>query len=363
MTWLDNPIAHLWGPYFLVLYAMVFGLLLVLNWWHHKRIDRSMEFGDLPIPKEINPYQIAYLRGGFPEVLRLATVDLYQRGVIVEGESSSLRSQQLHLLPDANLVDLDPPLRLAADFYRTPRKPTELLTSGLTIGFAASIKTWDRWIVSKRLHHSAWSRGSHLALRYILLTAFALLGLYKVISSVLSEAQARPNHLWHERAFADTVGHLFFSNHAEALTAAHRIGKPDVLFFGVITVALVCTGVLLATARLDRFTERGRRFIDNLQTAFADLKRPKCVDSTPSLASQPAEETDYTMPVLAMGLFGVAALQGGPLNLMYEHYAKAADAGSSCGVGCGSSGGGCGDGGGGGGGCGGGGCGGCGCGG
>ncbi len=31
MTWLDNPIAHLWGPYFLALYAMVLAIMLAIE--------------------------------------------------------------------------------------------------------------------------------------------------------------------------------------------------------------------------------------------------------------------------------------------------------------------------------------------
>lgn len=77
MTWLDNPIAHLWGPYFLALYAMVLAIMLAPILWYRRRADQSMELGDLPIPLKIDPYQLAYLRGGLLEVLRLATVDLY----------------------------------------------------------------------------------------------------------------------------------------------------------------------------------------------------------------------------------------------------------------------------------------------
>ncbi len=356
MTWLNNPIAQMWGPYFLVLYALVFAVLFALIRWHRRRVDQSMELGDLPMPSKIDPYPIAYLRGGLSEVSRLATVDLYQRGLIAESTPDSSGAKRLHLLPEADLTDLDPLLRAVAIFYRTPHKPTELLKTGPMSGFNEKIAIWDRWIENERLHHSKSAKTSHHALQTFVLAGYLALGIYKIL------ATPREGGIHDERyelAFAHTIEYLYSLPHAEALAAAHTMGQYHILFFGVgIGIALGLIG-LNTDARLPRCTDRGRRFIDNLQTAFASLKRPQSVASATSDASQPVEETDDA--VLAMGVFGVAALQGGPLDMMFEHYAKSADAGSACGGGCGSScgsgDGGSGDGGSGCGGCGGGGCG------
>jgi len=336
MTWLDNPIARMWGPYFLALYAMVLAVMLALILWHRRRADQSMELGDLPIPLKIDPYQFAYLRGGLLEVLRLATVDLYQRGLIVDSMPDSSGAKRLHLLPEANLADLDQSLQAVASFYRTPRKPTELLESDLSVAFREKTTRWERWIESERLHHSADARGHHSELQSVMLVVCLMLGACMLaFAHVNANAKTWPNDERNEAAFRYTLGH------------------PSVLLLIAAIMAFYAAILVGSAARLPHLTERGRRFINHLQAAFARLKRPQSVASATSNVSPTDEEPDYAVPVLAMGLFGVAALQGGPLDVLFEQYEKSTEAGSACGVGCGSS---CGSGDGGGG-CGGGGCG------
>jgi len=308
MTWLDNPIAQMWGPSVLVPCAVVMAILLALSLWLRRYIDESMRLGDLPIPSRIDPYQFAYLRGGIAEVLRLATVDLYQRGLIVDFKPDSPSGKQLHLVPKANLADVDPSLRAVADFYRTPRQPTDLLRSGRKVGFEEKITRWDRWIESEQLYHSTDAQTYHSVSQFVLLVVYLLLGNYILVST-------------------------------DPMTTALLV------MCGVMTIgAVILVGTIM---QLPRFTKRGRRFIDNVQTAFVILKRPQSVTLTSSDASQPAEKTEDAVPILAMGLFGVTALQGGPLDMLFEQYAKSTEAGSACGVGCGSGdgGGGCGGGG------------------
>ena len=339
MTWLDNPIAHLWGPYFLALYAMVLAIMLAPILWYRRRADQSMELGDLPIPLKIDPYQLAYLRGGLLEVLRLATVDLYQRGLIVDSLPDSSGAKRLHLLPEANLADLDRSLQAVASFYRTPRKPTELLEADLSVAFSEKTARWEQWIESERLHHSADARVHHRTLQSVMLAICFALGTCMLVSApVIANAKTWSNNERDELAFEYMLEH------------------PSVLLLMGGLMTFSAASLVISTTQLPQLTGRGRRFINNLQTAFARLRRTQSVASATSNVSPTDEEPDYAVPVLAMGLFGVAALQGGPLDILFEQYEKSTEAGSACGVGCGSS---CGsgDGGGGCGGCGGGGCG------
>lgn len=320
MAWIfNNPIAGMWGPYFLVFFAAVFVVLFGFTCWHRGRVDESREMGEMPIPPEPDPYQIAYLRGGVGEVLRLAAVDLFHRGLLVEKKTGWFGAKRLELKKKAP-PRLPPPVRDVAEFYRTPRKPGEMLESS----FVESIKSrhcaaWESWVMKERLRHSEDARSSHRAFQAVMIAAFFSLGLYKLVAAVF--------------AGRDNVGFLLFG-------------------------LLAGSAILAIFGSLPRFTRRGRRFVENLQTAYSDLKTPQHdISWTTDRDQHPSPA--YAVPVMAMGVFGIAALQGTPWDAMYHHYAQSAGTGSACGMGIDvGDAGGCGGGGGGGGGCGG--CGGCG---
>ncbi len=73
MQWLiENPIGSMRGPYFLLLYGNRLCRHLALAFWHRQKLDSSNRETPLEVPPNPDPYQLAYLRGGVAEVLRLA---------------------------------------------------------------------------------------------------------------------------------------------------------------------------------------------------------------------------------------------------------------------------------------------------
>src|SRR4051794_20624292 len=86
MDWLfHNAIADLRGPQFLLFYALV---ITVTICWAKYAVNKQDLTGNLPpapIPATIDPYELAYLRAGEHEVLRLALVSLIQRGYLRRG--------------------------------------------------------------------------------------------------------------------------------------------------------------------------------------------------------------------------------------------------------------------------------------
>ena len=83
MNWLlHNAVADLYGPYFLVFYAIAIGVVVVVCYKSVRDVDKT---GDMDLPTvsaKIDPYEIAYLRGAENEVARVAIASLIQRGVL-----------------------------------------------------------------------------------------------------------------------------------------------------------------------------------------------------------------------------------------------------------------------------------------
>ena len=81
--WLvQNPIANMPGPWFLVLFVTAVVCSLIAAALVIRLADTTRDREDLPIVEQPDPYLMGQLRGGTPEVTRLAVFDLIQRGVV-----------------------------------------------------------------------------------------------------------------------------------------------------------------------------------------------------------------------------------------------------------------------------------------
>lgn len=79
---LDNPLASMYGPYFLVFYIGFIFILLLVFGSVRNRIDQTDKLALPPIPPNIDPYEIAFMRGGTNEVARSVIFALMQKGLI-----------------------------------------------------------------------------------------------------------------------------------------------------------------------------------------------------------------------------------------------------------------------------------------
>jgi uncharacterized protein (TIGR04222 family) len=97
-------------------------------------LDRTGRLDTPPMPDAPDPYQIAYLRGGEAEVLRLTLFDLIHRGHLEMHETKRLASSQLRLQRsetaprDDTLSDIE---RRLLEFFRISRSPNELNRSDI----------------------------------------------------------------------------------------------------------------------------------------------------------------------------------------------------------------------------------------
>ena len=81
MNWFtDNPIANLRGPEFLLVYIVLIVCVAMVMWHWLRSQDASQSLPPTSFPEEIDPMEVAYLRGRQPELARVLVLRLVQRG-------------------------------------------------------------------------------------------------------------------------------------------------------------------------------------------------------------------------------------------------------------------------------------------
>lgn len=345
--WFSDPIGSMNGPTFLVFYtALVIAGVMAVRWRVVSGNDEANLRPALRMPKTIDPYQVAFLRGGDSEVLRVAMVDLVDRGVINRIETTCggiVKVKLTKWVTDQDRIQgerFTEIQKYLIERFRTEQDATSIFEKTEMSKVRRMMDEYREWVRSEQLLNDHSNRYSVGSMAWKMIVGLELLGLYKLIAAL-----------------------------------SHR--QFNVMFL-VFHMALVIPLLFSAIAYRKRLTKRGKQFLKDVQSSYRSLRSLKVVESQKRrdvriLAS------GSTAPLLAMGVFGVSALQGSSLDPMYQSYQRSVaniggcgaisgGCGSGCGASvigmasCGSAGGGCGGAGAGcgGGGCGGGGCGGCG---
>src|SRR5262245_24715235 len=79
---IDNPLATMYGPYFLIFFGFIIFFAVIILALVKNQFDRTDKFAVPSIPNNLDPYEIAYLRGGTNEVARSVIFSLLQKGFI-----------------------------------------------------------------------------------------------------------------------------------------------------------------------------------------------------------------------------------------------------------------------------------------
>jgi uncharacterized protein (TIGR04222 family) len=300
----DNPLANLYGPYFLIFYVFFIICTIIGYRVLRARIDKTALYAIPPIPVNPDPFEIAYLRGGANELARAVVFSLNQKNLLqfTNDEKTS------HILPteiEFEKRDLKPIERTALEWFGTTRETKELFAQ--TDGLAAALKPYCDTFQS-RLEMQNFLPGAEITRRNnrLALKAFLIfggLGAYKIVAAILG-------------------------------------GYWNVI--GIVVITIVGLFVLGIAARMPRLTMLGKAYLERLQLAFERIKpsnhNPLSVQQAPVPSATFAAVDPF---LLSVGVFGGAALA----ETIYSDYNRAferahnqsATGSGGCGSSCGSS--------------------------
>ncbi|HTR38540.1 MAG TPA: TIGR04222 domain-containing membrane protein [Bryobacteraceae bacterium] len=278
------------GPEFLVFYialgAVVLFILYLLRYAGQPSDPPQMDLSD--------PYQIAYLRGGQNEVLRVATVSLIDRGFL---QASGTKVSAVRERPPSMLR-----LPLEQHLCNFFAQPAEAVLVFKAREFDRDTKAYERSLAQLDLVPGLSTKSAQ-TLR--LVVAIAGMWAVAIIKILVALARGRTN-----------IGFLFVLAIAFAVVA-FKVAKP-------------------------RLTRRGAAMVASLRTLFTGLK------DRASLFTPGADASDVLMLAAVFGVAAMPAAVFPHVRTLYPRAAKSASSGcgsscgSSCGSGCG--GGGCGGG-------------------
>lgn len=318
---LDNPLATMYGPLFLGVYAVLIVVSIVSVAVYRSQADKTEQLSPPAIPPQFDAFEIAYLRGGINELARAVIFSLMKRGLIeVSGDKSSgmLRSTDAPMPGDLSAIEKD-----ALGWVGGSREVKEVFNakSGLvkqleSRGYHYQYSLEERNLLPGEDIQNAIKRIGHIAAFTV-----AAVGGYKILTAV-----------------------------------AH--GNFNIFF--TILLGVIGLGVIFAVSRPPRITKLGKAYLKRLQLAFEDIRNPTLAEkigTVPTLAGAQGGYAAVDPLMLSVGIFGTGVLAGTAFSGYNDAFHRSQQNGggtSGCGSACGSCSSSGGDGGGGCGGCGGG---------
>jgi uncharacterized protein (TIGR04222 family) len=349
MSWLvHNAVADMYGPYFLAFYATVIAAVIVACTITIRSVDRTRSLEPPEIPAKLDPYEIAYLRGGENEVTRVAIASLIHRGLLEVIEQRTFLTKAKTMSP-LRCGGSSGPTALTTFLKKTKkidrgRKP---LANELR-PIEACVLKWSGFPAQPR-------------------SIFAAGGIPTLLEEACfqyEEALTETNLLAPKEMKA--VGMLLWLIGSALILGLGGYKLWVALVKGHSTVAFLCILGLLGLvvlavvclALLPRVSQLGKAYLERLELAYGRLKDPFKVGGDLDLASDIAGETGnrekaqaaraYSDGLSLLGVFGIEALFFTPLSELCVMFARGSSSGGGCGGACGGgggcSGGGCGGG-------------------
>lgn len=294
------------GPEFLLFYsALILVAFLGLRWFNRWRDPRAGEALP-PVPSPADPYELAWLRGGAPEAIRLAVYDLIQAGhleTVRDHDGTNRGSARLLAKSQSEPAALAPLARVVLRACSAPRRPADLMRGELAEGVDAACAHW-------RLAHEE-------------------------AGLLLSSSQRTNGWLLVILSMAALVGITL-----ARIDYAYAHGHSNILFLILLTGFALVIAWSGRPAR--RLTVRGMSYLQRLRSALAPtaMATPRS-DAVPTadLAGDqaPAWSPMASAALVPIALYGMEAMSGSERGEMRQLFPQAARQGSGdSGGGCGS---------------------------
>jgi len=176
--WLtDNAIANMRGVDFLLLYVPVIVVAMFSGWLFIRSADTTGEEAPLPLPSNPDPYELAYLRGGVPEVVRLAAFKLIQAHCLVSGGADLKLAQVEGAAEPPGMSDIE---RLVYKELATPQK-MRALCKRLASEFKQCCDPMSQRLYNDRMLSVRTVVSRARLVRAVLLSGIIILGGYKLV--------------------------------------------------------------------------------------------------------------------------------------------------------------------------------------
>lgn len=301
---LDNPLAAMYGPYFLIFYGFFITFTLITLGIIKTRIDKTDEIGLPPIPAQIDPYEIAYMRGGTNEVARSVIFSLMQKGFLeINREGSKTYLSRTNNQTDA--TRLLPIEQLALEWVKTRQETKRVFEgNGLTTQLRTYGLSYQARLEQQQLLVGDELKSQMSRWKWIAVAAIFGLGAYKI--------------------FASLVYGIYN-------------------FIGLIVMGVIGLVIALSIANLPRITKLGKAYLERLQLAFDSLKYEAQKNYIPSNEPRPVQQTTFAGVdplLLSVGVFGGGILAGTMFDEYNQTFQRAQNQSAnsgSCGSACGSS--------------------------
>lgn len=294
----DNPLANMYGPTFLFLYAVLIAISAVGFYFLKQNLDWTAKMPLPQIPSDPDPYEIAYLRGGENEFARSVIFSLVQKGFLeIVNDSKTSYIQLVRMQP--NWTTLSQMERNVLGWFQETREVKHVFEP---YGFVENLKPYSGTFEQK-LQSGYLLTPSDVAMKTKLLGlllggSVLLLGAYKLVAAIFH-------------------------------------GRYNIIF--LIILSAIAFFVFATIAKTPRLSSLGKQYLARMQNAFERLKMQVQQSGIPQNVPRAAMASVDPF-LLTVGLFGVGALSG----TMYTEYEKAfhrssAAGGSGCGSSCGAS--------------------------
>ena len=302
---LDNPLATMYGPIFLIVYGLVtfaaLSSLVILK----SELDKTDKLSPPAIPPQPDPFEIAYLRGGINEMARSVIFSLVHKDFV-----------------EVSIDDKNGKIKRAAN-TADPRRLNQIEQTTL------------RWIGNERLASDVFN---------------SYFGLTKQLEQ---HAQVYQDQLERRQLLTPQENkHRIKKSSLSAAALIGGLGAFKVLaaiafgnFNFVFTIILAVVGVAIAVyvGRLPRLTKLGVLYLDRLSLAFDSLKLTSQAPYIRTSETRVIPEASFAGVdplLLSVGVFGTGILVGTIFDEYNNAFRRAQHqqaGGSGCGSACGSS--------------------------
>ncbi len=305
---IDNPLTNLAGPSFLVLFITFIVLVLVAQGLMKSYLDRSDQLPIPAIPPEIDPYEVAYLRGGPNELARSLIFSLVQKE-LVEFEELDSVSRIKKTEASAENVRLATVENIAYSWIGGGREAGTVFDT--KIGLVKQIEQYThKYDIDLANRQFLMSEDlSAKAKRYALIAAGMIVsvGAFKVVTAIM-------------------------------------LGSYNVIFAIILTI--IAFFIAMTMGKMPKVTKLGKQYLDRLNLAFSDLKyrsQAPYIGDNPRPAIAEGGFAGVDPLLLSVGIFGTGILAGTAFAGYNDTFARAQQqqqsgwSGSNCGSACGSS--------------------------